>query len=91
MNMHFGKPSVLLFAFLLQICSACAVASEFTHQDLKNAWKFKEGMTGNEVLQLVDDKPSIGLNFTDSYSEWHYCQPIKGLNEWPGFSGDHFV
>ncbi|MGC6500655.1 MAG: hypothetical protein ACON4C_10710 [Henriciella sp.] len=82
MNKHFGKPSVPLFAFLLHICSACAVASEFTHQDLKNAWKVKEGMTGNEVLQLMDDKPSVGLDFTDNYSEWHYCQTIEGLNEY---------
>lgn len=65
---------------LILILASSAFAKTF--QDLRYAYKVKPGMKTSQVLDLMGDGPAVLNTENPRYTEWHYCQTVKGLNEY---------
>lgn len=58
---------VVSVALLLSV--GCAVPSKV---DLRQSFLIERGMTKNEVMELMGDRPASS-EFKDNVDEWHYC------------------
>ena len=61
-------------SFLFESCSS----SKWTQQNLSNAFQLSEGMTKEQVLDIMGEAP-IASDFFKNVEEWHYCS--TGLSD----------
>ena len=80
MNLKTMLPKKLMAPLLALTLTPAAYGKVF--QDLSYTYEVKPGMKASEVLNIMGDAPAAMNTENERYTEWHYCQTVKGLNEY---------
>ncbi len=69
-----------IYAAILIVVSLSVSSCWVVHQNLKVSNNLKEGMTKQEVVQIMGNPAKS--EFGNGVEEWHYCRCINKINEY---------
>ncbi len=69
-----------IYVAILIVVSFSVSSCWVVHQNLKVSNNLKEGMTKQEVVQIMGNPAKS--EFSNGVEEWHYCRCINKINEY---------